>query len=70
MEYTAIGNCVNLASRLQGKANPWEILVDSEIHHELVGSGHKLEERSITLKGMEGPISAWSFKLQSEIKTS
>lgn len=56
MDYTAIGEPVNVASRLQDLAGPGEILVTREVH---TGLGGALKTRSVgyrELEGIDGPL--------------
>mgnify|MGYP003461546545 FL=1 len=56
MEYTIIGNQVNLASRLQTAAAPGEILMSGETY-TLVKSEFECEEKeAITVKGFHDPV--------------
>jgi predicted ATPase len=58
-EVTAMGPVVNLAARLQGKAGPGEVLVSAETAR-LVGGAFELEERSLTVKGIDQPVHAYA----------
>jgi len=60
MDYTAQGETVNLAARLQSAASPGGVLV-SEATHRLVGDYFLTEDRGgITLKGIDHPVRAWA----------
>jgi adenylate cyclase len=56
---TAIGDVVNLAARLQGKANPGEILISdaSYIKHSTDFPGARAER--FALKGFREPVRAY-----------
>ncbi|MBV9293576.1 MAG: AAA family ATPase, partial [Frankiales bacterium] len=59
--WSLIGNAVNLASRLCDTAGPDEVLVDSHFG-ELAGvAGAGAHRRTITVKGVTGPLDAWSL---------
>jgi class 3 adenylate cyclase len=56
LDYTAIGNAVNLASRLQANAEPGAILVDTETH-SLVDGAVRMEDRgAVSIKGFARPV--------------
>lgn len=59
MDYTVIGSTVNLASRLQSRANPDEILISFETYL-LVKDEIKCEQRdTITVKGITNPVETY-----------
>lgn len=60
MDYTAIGNTVNLAARLCAAAGPSEILITEDVVNHL-GGRHPIGPESIKLsvKGRKGPISVY-----------
>lgn len=59
-DYTIIGKHVNLASRLEGEADPWQILI-SQRTYSLVKDIVKIEEMGqITVKGFEKPVLVYS----------
>ena len=59
-EYTVTGSTVNLASRLDGLANPGETYVSDEVYSAVSESviGRTIGE--VTVKGFEEPITVWS----------
>ena len=66
MDYTAIGDTVNLASRMEGMAEPGTILV-SDITYKRVGQFFKFEPLGkVTVKGKEAPLDA--YKLTGKIE--
>jgi len=58
-DFTAVGNVVNLASRLQGAAAAGEILVNDTAHAMLEADRPTREARSVVLKGYETPVPAF-----------
>jgi signal transduction histidine kinase/response regulator RpfG family c-di-GMP phosphodiesterase len=68
-DYTAIGPCVNIASRLQEVAHPDEILVSSEVAEHL-NSQRLKAVRPVTLRGVNQPLLAHSIYLATEASPS
>ena len=54
--YTALGDVVNIASRLQGEAGPGEILVADEVYKEVSEAYPNAQERVTELKGISTPV--------------
>ena len=60
MDYTAQGETVNLAARLQAAAPPGGVLI-SEATHRLVNAYFTTEDRgTLTVKGIDRPVPAWA----------
>jgi len=58
-DFTAIGPVVNLASRLQGVARPGEIMITEEVYTEVKDHFPQAEQRTVTLKGMDKPVTGY-----------
>ncbi|HLF20563.1 MAG TPA: adenylate/guanylate cyclase domain-containing protein, partial [Bacteroidota bacterium] len=56
MDYTAIGDTVNLASRLCGIAGPKQILANEDFVKRLNGEYSTKSEGKIAIKGKQGPV--------------
>ena len=61
-EYTALGDTVNIASRLQGEAAGGEVLVTSEVY-EKIGGGAGAVHRTLQLKGISEPVEAYTLSV-------
>lgn len=58
-DFTAIGEVVNLASRLQGASQPGEVLVTEGVYREVQRDFPSAERRTCTLKGIAKPVTAY-----------
>jgi adenylate cyclase len=61
-DFTAIGPVINLAARLQGAAQPGEVLISEQAREELGADLHVLGPREFHLKGIENPVSAYAVQ--------
>lgn len=55
-DYTAIGDVVNMAARLEGEAKPREILIHSEVYEEVADDFPDAPAESLWLKGFKEPV--------------
>jgi adenylate cyclase len=60
-DFTAIGEVVNLASRLQGDSRPGEVLVTERVYREVEREYPSAERRTCTLKGIARPVVAYAL---------
>jgi adenylate cyclase len=58
-DFTAIGPVVNLASRLQGAAEPGEVLITAEVFEQVKNDFPALRSRMLTLKGIDHPVNSY-----------
>ena len=59
--YTVIGDCVNLASRLCDRARPGQVLLDSVTRDQLTDPGEATPVAPLVLKGYQEPVPAWEL---------
>jgi adenylate cyclase len=65
IDYTVIGDNVNMASRLMNKAKGFEIIISEPTAAELGGSCALTKLEPLTLKGKSAPIPAYAVEWQS-----
>jgi len=58
-DFTAIGETVNIAARLQAQADAGEILVTSEVYEQVRNAYPDAQPRTFELKGIQGPVEAY-----------
>src|SRR6476660_3386205 len=61
-DYTAIGDVVNLAARLQSKAGAGEILIDQESYQKHPGDFPEAKAEEAMLKGFREPVRAYRLR--------
>ena len=55
-DFTALGDTVNTASRLQALAEAGEVVLSEEVYGSVSGEYPNLEQRTLTLRGREEPV--------------
>jgi Adenylate and Guanylate cyclase catalytic domain len=65
-DYTAMGDVVNLAARLQGKARPGEIVVSKESYERVSEDFPDVPAELLTLKGFPGAVSAYRLNARAD----
>jgi adenylate cyclase len=63
-DFTAIGSVVNLASRLQGAAEPGEVLVTEEVYRQVADHFPQAQSRLCRVKGFEQPVNAYALGVE------
>ena len=58
-DYTAIGDVVNLAARLQSKASAGEVLISEESYRKHAANFAEATSEQVMLKGFRDPVSAY-----------
>ena len=61
MNYTVIGDTVNLASRLCSAAKPGEIIISDSVYKELKEEHQFILNEELILKGKRKPVKNWKF---------
>lgn len=67
LDYSAIGETVNIASRLCNYAEPMHIDVSSDVVNAIKSSNFQFDEpKSITMKGFKEPMAIYNLKCKDE----
>lgn len=61
--FSVVGHHVNLAARLQEKAEPLEILVDENTYQEVVAFQQGFKEGTISLKGLADEVRVYAYRM-------
>jgi adenylate cyclase len=64
-DFTAVGDVVNTAARLQAKASPGEIVMSASVYQRVAEQAPKATHQMLVLKGKTEPESAYSLRVGS-----
>lgn len=66
-DFTAIGDVVNIAARLEGKTLPGEVLVGRETYEKVAAEFPGVAEERLVLKGFREPVAAYRFDARTDL---
>lgn len=66
VDFTALGDTVNTAARLQGQAAAGEVLLSSAVYDAVAAEYPLVERRTIQVRGKDEPLAAWVLRHPTE----
>jgi adenylate cyclase len=66
VDYTAIGNTVNIASRLEGQTTAGDIVISKDVYDQVKHRFPTKHKETVTLKGKEKPLEIYRYKTKTE----
>ena len=66
VDFTVVGDPVNVAARIQAAARPGEILIGSELFESVERNYPDVETRQIKVKGKRAPLTVHSLSIASQ----
>ena len=66
-DFTALGDVVNTASRLQGQATPGQIVMSETVYETVADRYPGAEARSLELKGKSEPVAVRVIDLNARV---
>jgi adenylate cyclase len=70
LDFTALGDAVNVASRLNSEAGPGELVVSSATAAAARLDTTQMEARRLELRGRSEPLDAWSERVEGAVATA